>query len=82
MLHKLLFTGFFTAFSFALWAQTAVLWSEDFDTVTTSLPNGWAQQTAATDWRLESGQHHGPLFPVFPGTCAPRACVGNKRRQM
>ncbi len=68
MLHKLLLTGFFVVLNLALWAQGTVVWSENFDAVTTPLPAGWTQQTAATDggWKVATTTAHSSQYFTVP----------------
>ncbi|MCS7036458.1 MAG: Omp28-related outer membrane protein [Saprospiraceae bacterium] len=68
MPHKLLLTGFLAILNLALWAQGTVIWSENFDSVTTALPQGWTQQTAATDggWKVDGTSAHSSQYFTVP----------------
>ncbi len=68
MVHKLLLTGFLLALCSAqAWSQGTVLWSEDFDALS-SLPVGWTQQTSATDggWKVGTTSDHSSQYFTVP----------------
>lgn len=71
MLKKLLFASALASFALSAHAQT-IVWSENFDG-STSLPTGWAQETAATD----GGWLIGDAEALSSSFFAPPARTGN-----
>ncbi|MCS6928208.1 MAG: Omp28-related outer membrane protein [Saprospiraceae bacterium] len=72
MLYKLLFTGLLAFFGTLLYGQGTIIWSENFDAVSANLPNGWSQQTSATDggWKVATPATHSSQYfsvPSRPG---------------